>query len=327
LGNIGVNERARRLFETLAGDPEGYGIEVHKMANGATIIDAGVNVPGSFEAGKIVTEICMGGLGEATIGMGEYGGTELPSITVRTDQAAISLLACQLAGWKVVGKDGTYGYASGPARAAAQRPKRLLPNLLFQQLQYKEEPDVAVAFIEPFGKSLPGDEEVQFVASSCNINTENVFIVASLASSITGSVQISGRVAEMGMYKLCQLGLDPLKVKNAIGSAPIAPIQPEADKAVGICNDCIILAGSSYYIVWSGEGEDLENIVGAVPSCNSKDYGKPFYETFLEAGKDFHKIDPGLFSPAQVAVNDMRTGRTYQAGGVDAALLAKSLGI
>jgi methenyltetrahydromethanopterin cyclohydrolase len=194
-------------------------------------------------------------------------------------------------------------------------------------LQYKDESEVAVAFLEPIEQSLPGKAEVQLIVESCNVKPENIFIVVASTSSLTGSVQISGRVAEMGLYKLSQLGFDPLKVKNAIGMAPIAPVQLDKDKAIGMCNDCIILAGASYYIVRTEEGEEIEQLVRSVPSSSSNNYGKPFYEAFLEAGKDFHKIDPGLFSPAQVTLNDIRTGKVVQAGSIDIVLLKRSLGI
>lgn len=324
---LSVNGKAHELIERLIDDPEWYGVRVTKTANGATAIDAGVEVAGSLAAGKVVTEVCMGGLGEVSIGMGSYGDMELPTITVRTDQPAIALLACQLAGWKIQGKEETYGYGSGPARALAEKPKRLLPNLLFEQLGYKDESEVSVVFLEPMAKRLPGEAEAEFVATSCNTKPEGVFMLAASTNSLTGAVQISGRVAEMGLYKLAQLGYDPRKVKSAMGVAPIATNQPDEDRAMGTCNDCIILAGSTYYATRTDEGEEIEGVIRAAPSSSSSNYGKPFYETFVEAGRDFHKIDPGLFSPAQIMVSDSRTGKTVKAGRVDTALLKRSLAI
>jgi len=327
MGTLSVNERARKLVERLVDDPAGYGIRTTKVANGATVIDAGVEVTGSFSAGKIVTEICMGGLGEVAVGMGNYGDVELPTITVRTDRPAIALLACQLAGWKIQGGDETFGYCSGPARALAQKPRKLLPNLLYEQLGYRDESEVAVAVLEPMGKRLPGETEAEFIAINCNTRPENVFMLVASTNSITGAVQISGRVAEMGLYKLAQLGYDPLKVLSAMGAAPIAANQSEEDRAMGISNDCIILAGTTYYLTRTGEGDEIDGLVKAAPSSSSGNYGRPFYETFVEAGRDFHKIDPGLFSPALIMVSDLRTGRTSKAGRVDAALLKRSLAI
>jgi len=327
MGALSVNERARKLVERLMDDPEGYGVRVTRTANGATAIDAGVEVDGSFAAGRVVTEVCMGGLGDVSMGMGSYGDMELPTITVRTDWPAIALLACQLAGWKIQGNEETYGYGSGPARALAQRPKRLLPNLLFEQLGYRDESEVAVVFLEPMTRRLPGEAEAEFIATNCNTRPEGVYMLAASTNSLTGAVQISGRVAEMGLYKLAQLGFDPLKVRGAMGVAPIATNQPDEDRAMGACNDCIILAGSTYYVTRTDEEEEIEDLIRAAPSSSSSNYGKPFYETFVEAGKDFHKIDPGLFSPAQIIVGDSRSGRTIKAGRIDAALLKRSLAV
>ena len=44
--------------------------------------------------------------------------------------------------------------------------------------------------------------------------------------------------------------------------------------------------------------QNYKELVNKAPSINSKDYGKPFLDIFLNAGKDFYKIDPGLFAPA-----------------------------
>jgi methenyltetrahydromethanopterin cyclohydrolase len=59
---------------------------------------------------------------------------------------------------------------------------------------------------------------------------------------------------------------------------------------------------------------------------NSKDYGKPFLQIFLDAGKDFYKIDHGLFAPAALMINNAKTGRTFKAGKINAEVLAQALG-
>ena len=42
--------------------------EVHTLGNGARVIDCGVNVPGGYDAGLALSEICMGGLGNIALG-------------------------------------------------------------------------------------------------------------------------------------------------------------------------------------------------------------------------------------------------------------------
>jgi methenyltetrahydromethanopterin cyclohydrolase len=46
-----------------------------------------------------------------------------------------------------------------------------------------------------------------------------------------------------------------------------------------------------------------------VPASASRDYGKPFYEIFERYNKDFYKIDPLLFSPAEVWLTSVASGR------------------
>ena len=89
---------------------------------GATIIDAGVKVPGGFEAGILLTELCLGGAGKAELGFKTYGDLSFPSVTVTSDHPAIAMLGSQFAGWRI--KDGDQiAIGSGPARALALKPR------------------------------------------------------------------------------------------------------------------------------------------------------------------------------------------------------------
>ena len=52
-----------------------------------------------------------------------------------------------------------------------------------------------------------------------------------------------------------------------------------------------------------------------------------FLDIFKEAGFDFYKIDPNIFAPAVVIVNNTRTGKSFRAGNLDIEVLKDSLGI
>jgi len=67
-----------------------------------------------------------------------------------------------------------------------------------------------------------------------------------------------------------------------------------------------------------------ENIFNRLPSTVSKDYGRPFYITFKQAGWDFTKIDPCIFAPGEVTVNDLETGKIYHAGRLNGEMLLQS---
>ena len=62
-----------------------------------------------------------------------------------------------------------------------------------------------------------------------------------------------------------------------------------------------------------------------VPASASRDYGTPFYEIFQRYGGDFYKIDPLLFSPAEVWLTSTESGRTFHAGRLNPEVLEASL--
>ena len=69
---------------------------------------------------------------------------------------------------------------------------------------------------------------------------------------------------------------------------------------------------------------EAERLAEQLPSSTSPDYGKPFAQVFEDHGRDFFKIDPMLFSPARVLVNNITSGRSFSSGAVDLELLEQS---
>jgi methenyltetrahydromethanopterin cyclohydrolase len=61
-----------------------------------------------------------------------------------------------------------------------------------------------------------------------------------------------------------------------------------------------------------------------LPSLKSKDYGKPFADIFTAVKGDFYAIDRMLFSPAMVTVTSLKSGESFEAGRIDAAVLSRS---
>lgn len=294
-------------------------IRVEKRPKGATIIDAGVAVPGGYAAGLMVTRICMGGLCEVSLSSRSFGDFALPTIEVATDHPAISTLGAQFAGWQI--KIGDYfAMGSGPARALALKPKEL-----YAEINYKDRAESAVIVLE--SDKLPPDEAMNYIASECKVRPSKVYAVVTPTNSTAGSAQISGRIVETGVHKLEKVGLDPKKVLHAFGSAPISPIHPKSAKAMGRTNDALYYGGETFYTVDFEDDEKLKEIVSKAPSSTAKEYGKPFYEIFKAAGFDFYKIDPNLFAPAVVAVNNVRTGQTFRSGQIDTRILKETMGI
>ena len=328
LSRISLNIAALELVQKLCNESEKYNVTVEKTESGATLIDAGINAEGGFFAGEIITEICLGGYGKAKVTPIQYEGTVLPSVFVITDHPALSTLASQFAGWQIKG-DGFSAIASGPARALALKPKHL-----YEKLNYKEEANTAVLVLETEKK--PPEPIIKQIAEKCKVTPKNLFLIMFSTTSLAGATQVSGRIVETGLHKLERLGLDPLIVKHAWGYAPIVPIHPSSGEAMGRTNDAILYGGVTNYTLNFEDEQKLENIVKQAPSSASKmiqeakrlaEKNPRFLDIFKEAGFDFYKIDPNIFAPAVVSINNMKTGKTLSAGSLDIEVMKSSLGI
>ena len=319
---VSVNLEAKKTVDLMIENSAGLNLMVEKLENGSTVIDAGVNVPGSLKAGELYTKVCLGGLAEVGISIpGDLSEKfALPSVKIKTDSPVISTLGAQKAGWSVSVGD-FFALGSGPARALALKPAHT-----YEVIGYEDDADIAILTLE--ADKLPGADVTDSIAKECGVSSENVFVLVAPTSSIVGSIQIAGRVVENGTYKMMEaLGFDVNKVKYAAGIAPIAPVDPDGLKAMGKTNDAVLFGGRTYYYIESAEGDDLEEIANKLPSSASAGYGKPFYDVFKEAEYDFYKIDKGMFAPAEVVINDLRTGEMFRAGYVNTELLMKSFGL
>ena len=314
-----MNRLAWKLVQKLLEDPHLYGVQVEKTKTGATIVDAGIKAKGGFQAGKLITEICMGGCGKAEITYKKYGEMELPSILVCTDQPVIATLGSQYAGWQI-NEEGYFAIGSGPARALAQRPKEI-----YAEIGYKDDFDKAVVVLET--DEHPPGKVIERLRKDCKVSSENVVVILTPTTSLAGAAQVSGRIVETGIHKLRRLGLNPNVILYAWGCAPIAPIHPKFPNAMARTNDAILYGGTAYYIVDHANEEELKEIAKNAPSMASEAYGKPFIEIFKEAKYDFYKIDPNLFAPAIIIINNSKTGNVFENGETNIDLLRKSFGL
>jgi methenyltetrahydromethanopterin cyclohydrolase len=225
-------------------------------------------------------------------------------------------MASQYAGWAIsVGK--FFAMGSGPLRAHARVEREL-----FEKLGYEEHADEGVLVLE--GRTLPTDEVAGWVAEKARLRPGALTFVVAPTASLAGGVQISARIIETGLHKMETLGFDVRRVVSAIGTAPLPPVAKNDLKAIGRTNDCILYGGQARYTVRAGDKE-LEQLAQQVPASASRDYGTPFYDIFQRYEGDFYKIDPLLFSPAEVWLTSTETGRTFHAGRLNPEVLEASL--
>jgi methenyltetrahydromethanopterin cyclohydrolase len=314
---LSVNKEAKKLLNKLLAHTNEYGVAAKKTKQGATLIDAGIKAKGGFQAGEIITEICLGGLGKASVHLAQYEDTFLPSILVHTDHPAISTMGSQFADWQIK-HNGFSAIGSGPARALARKDPRL-----YQKIDYEDKADTTVMVLET--GTEPPEPVIKEIAASCQIPIKGLSLILAPTTSLAGSTQVSGRIVETGIHKLMKIGIDPKKVTTAIGTAPIAPVHPKFIVAMGRTNDAILYAGRAHYNVTGYVDEELRQIVEKAPSSASKHYGQPFQQIFKDANYDFYKIDPNLFAPASVTVCNLDTGRLFEAGELNIEVFKRSI--
>ena len=316
---ISVNEYGLDVFEEMMDRADELQVGIEELKNGATLIDAGVEEEGGFEAGLYVSGICMAGLADITFSSFDLGKVVMPALELTTDHPVIACMASQFAGWRISVKK-FFGMGSGPARALSRNPKEL-----YEAIGYTDKTDVAVLVLE--SSTMPDAEVTEEIAKACQVKPEDLHIVVAPTASIAGSVQISARGIETGVHRLEVLGFDINSIKHAHGIIPISPLVGDDLKCMGATNDCIMYCGRMYYAVDYENVEELKEYVKKVPSQNSKDYGKPFYVTFKAAGFDFYKIDPASFAPAEITVNELNSGKTFTSGEINPEVLLESFGI
>ncbi len=71
--------------------------------------------------------------------------------------------------------------------------------------------------------------------------------------------------------------------------------------------------------------DELSSLALCLPASTSSDYGTLFRDIFKRYDNDFYKIDPMLFSPAEVWLTNRSSGRTFHSGWLDPDVLRASL--
>ena len=287
-----------------------------RLDGGARVIDAGIGAPGGLAAGLALAELCMGGLGHVDYAPLTIDGESWAGVQVWTDFPAESCMASQYAGWAVQ-VDGYFAMGSGPLRAHARVEREL-----FEKLGYAERAARGVLVLE--GRVPPTDAVVAWVAGKAGLDPSELTFAIAPTASLAGGVQVVARVLETGLHKMDVLGFDVRRVVSGIGHVPLAPVAKSDIRAIGRTNDCILYGGQARYTVRAGDDE-LAQLAAKLPASASADYGTPFYDTFKRYGGDFYKIDPLLFSPAEVWLTSATSGRTFHAGRPDPAVLRASL--
>jgi methenyltetrahydromethanopterin cyclohydrolase len=309
-----LNERGLRVADHLAATAAALRIGVLHTPAGARILDCGIGAEGGLQAGLGLARVCLANQAEITLVPGTIAGLPLPQVQVATDHPVLACMASQYAGWQVAVGD-FFGMGSGPMRAAYGKEE------LFDHIPGREQAPAAVGVLET--EKLPTDEVVGHLAERLNLPASKLTLLAAPASSQAGSVQVVARSLETALHKLYELKFDLAQVVSGYGIAPLPPPAGDFLQAIGRTNDAILYGGQ--VVLWvRADDQQLAELGRKVPSSASSDHGAPFAEVFRRYDMDFYKIDPMLFSPAVVCLQNLKTGRSHTFGRVEPDVLRRS---
>ncbi|HET6387900.1 methenyltetrahydromethanopterin cyclohydrolase [Hyphomicrobium sp.] len=301
-----VSAGAAKIVDDIVANADALRISVTKGSLGERLIDMGAEVVGGLEAGRLLGEVCMGGLG--TVAFTQSSG--LPNwplgVVVSSNNPVIACLGSQYAGWTITDESsGFFALGSGPARALSRVED------LYKELGYADHSQQATLVIE--GDKAPPSTVIAKLATACGVDPTGLTVIYATTWSLAGTVQIAARVLEVAIHKAHALHFPLENILDGTGTTAIAPPVPDFVKAMGRTNDAIIYGGRIHLFV-KGPDSDAERLAKNLPSSTCSVYGKPFAEIFADVQGDFYKIDPMLFSPAQVIVSNVETGNSFRAG-------------
>jgi methenyltetrahydromethanopterin cyclohydrolase len=309
----GLNERAWRLADHLASQAGALRLNT-QTTGGVRWVDCGIEAPGGLQAGLGLARICLAGLAEVGLSPGEVAHVPCPTVSVTTDHPVAACMASQYAGWQIsVGK--FFAMGSGPMRAAYGK------EALFDVIPGREKSTVAVGVLET--RKKPDEAVMAYLAEKLELQPTGLTLLAAPAASIAGTIQVVARALETALHKLFELKFDLNQIVSGIGSAPLPPVAADEISAIGRTNDAILYGGRVN--VWVRAEDDLLAEIGPkVPSSASPDHGAPFADIFERYERDFYKIDPMLFSPAQIVFHNLNSGRSHAFGHVAPDVLSRS---
>lgn len=316
-GAPSVNALAWPIAQRLIEHAREHRIDARRDATGALVVDAGIATTGSIEAGVAIARVCMGGLGQ--VELRTDGAQGWPTwIDVRSSQPVIACLASQYAGWSLsatkeeTGGRKFFALGSGPVRALARKEP------LFADLGYEDRSAHGCLVMEV--DRPPPEVVMRKVLRDASLDPENLIVFLTPTASLAGTTQVVARVLEVALHKAHTLGFALDAIVEGGGSAPLPPAAADGIEAMGRTNDAILYGGRVHLAV-RGDDDAAAKLAQALPSRNSRDYGRSFAEIFRQYDCDFYRIDPELFAPAEAWVSNLASGRTWHGGATEVGLL------
>ena len=314
---LSLNDRALALADRLADDAEALRVAVTTLSNGTRVIDCGAQAAGGFEAGRALRRDLHGRARDPSPTR-RWSSTAAgcPALTVTTDRPAVACLAAQYAGWRL-DHEGYFAMGSGPGRALIRAED------LYDDLDWDEHASAAVLCLET--REPPPAEVADFVAQRAGVRA----LGADPADGADG--ERGRRRADRGAGRRDRAAQAPrARLRRAARRRRLRQLPAAAGGgrrhggARAHQRRRALRRPGPPHRRGRDDDDALRDLVERLPASASSDYGEPFGKVLKDANFDFYKIDPLLFSPAQIRLTSVASGRSFEAGAVNLEVLERS---
>jgi methenyltetrahydromethanopterin cyclohydrolase len=313
-----LNEAGLEIIAPVLDDPQRFGARIVRSPGGATILDMGIEVDGSWLGAKRWVEAAHGGLAEVTFGRMQIKELDVPTVEVVVDNPLLSVIACEAGVWKI-GSGEFAPVASGPARVKARDDH-------WTKLVEYEDP-FPYALVQLQMPRLPDDSALEYVATACAIPLDHVTALVAPSASLVGGLQVVSRAFEQCLVALVQTtSFDLTTIVHGYGRAPVPPVMKDEILAMGRINDALVYGGSSGLWLRHPDDETVRRTAEALPFSvqAGADYDKGYAKIYETYGHNFFNIPHNLDVPAKVMMANLLTGSVFVAGKIDEELLYRS---
>ena len=310
------NMAARIVEEEILPNADALNVSVHRLENGATVIDMGIDAKGGWMAGKLFTDTCLGGLGVLEYRSMYVGKHLVPVTAIHIDQPHVTQLSSHIAGLFLPYR-GHMQPVSGPLRSIRRT------DTWSKQADYQDtEAEKAVGHVQI--TTLPDEELTDAIAGAVGMEPKDLYLMASRTSTIVGAIQITARNLEQIIATVSDYPSFPIDcIRQGIAWSPVISIVDDEVIAMGRVNDGLIYGQEGTLYV---DCED-EVITGILPqvtmSRNEIEFGIPFEDMFREADCDWGNVPREQDAPAKINFVNMRTGNTFHAGMIHYGVLER----
>lgn len=255
-----VNASAVGLVDALVENAAALRLQVQQIVNGWRIIDAGIACHGGVEAGRLIAEICPGGLGY--VSLTPTGPIEdwAANAQIHTDDPVSASLGWQYAGWSPshgAGKSAFLALGSAPGRVLARE------EALYRDPSSTGTGARATLVLEV--DQLPPPGLSGRTAEDCGVTAEKLTLILTPTSSLAGATEVVARALEVAMHEAHELHFPLAAIVGGLGAAPLPPPAPDFLNATGRTNDAILFGGQVHLYV-NGSVEAAQALTEQLPA-------------------------------------------------------------